>query len=151
MLNVPSNQFFRRGLWVGLTLAAFAGHAAADTQVVYVYDFEFSIFRPDRGPVTDAVINPGDTVFWVWLNDFHNVVSLIGSLEEFESPVFEAGDSFEHRFTQPGVYTYYCQPHGIDNGDGTAQGMVGTVTVLPAPAVITLFMALAALRRRRTR
>jgi hypothetical protein len=30
------------------------------------------------------------------------------------------------------VFNYYCFPHGSDNGDGTASGMAGSVTVLKA-------------------
>ncbi len=131
----------------GMAVAAPA--AFADVQTVYVYDFDFSTLLPTEGEVTDAVINVGDTINWVWLNDFHNVASVIGSEEEFLSDIFETGDSFQYRFTVPGVHTYYCQPHASDNGDGTATGMVGTITVLPSPAAIVPFIALAAGRRRR--
>ena len=38
--------------------------------------------------------------------------------------------TYEHMFTHAGVFNYYCFPHGRDNGDGTAHGMAGSVTVL---------------------
>jgi hypothetical protein len=33
------------------------------------------------------------------------------------------------------VYNYFCCLHGTDNGDGTASGMTGTITVLPPAQV----------------
>ena len=60
-------------------------------------------------------IDPGTTVVWEWTGEggTHNVVSLDG---EFNSQlVNEAGHTFEHQFTDPGVYEYICEPHvGVD-------------------------------------
>ena len=43
----------------------------------------------------------------------------------FDSGILRAGQSFEHTFTQPGTYPYYCDVHG---GPGSV-GMSGSVTV----------------------
>lgn len=66
----------------------------------------------------DARLTVGDTLTWQWQGDSdHNVVG-----DRFESPVQRDG-TFEHRFTEPGTYTYRCTLHG---------GMRGSVTVVPA-------------------
>lgn len=121
-------------------------------RVVYVFDFDFSINLPGE-PVEDAVILPGQTIRWVWLADFHDVRSLTGSPEEFASDLFNAGDEFVYTFNNPGVYSYFCSPHGFDNGDGSFAGMGGTITVVPTPAAGPLAFGAwwAACRRRRPR
>lgn len=70
-------------------------------------------------------ISPGTTITWEWTGQGggHNVV------EDAENPGFmselraEAGYTFEHTFTDPGVYTYYCSPH-------RGYGMIGVVEVI---------------------
>lgn len=128
------------------------GSAQAETVDVFVFDFDFSIYPPELPP-TDAVIRLGDTVRWVWLDDHHNTVACAGQIEVWQSDLFETGDVFEHTFTNPGVFWYYCAPHGIDNGDGTAEGMAGTITVVPGvgPGVSWCVGAVGALARRRRR
>jgi plastocyanin len=87
-------------------------------------------------------IHQGDTVDWVWQGGFHNVVSVAGIAEQFNSgaPTGVVGNTFDHTFTHVGTFAYYCAVHGSDNGNGTAGGMSGTVTVLastPTPTPTT--------------
>ncbi len=127
------------------------GVCLADTITVYVYDFELSTV-PLSEPAIDPVIMVGDTIRWVWLHDFHNVVACVGQGDFWESDVFSMGDTFVHTFDTPGVFQYYCQPHGRDNFDGTYEGMGGSVTVLvpsPSGAGVLCLVGLAAARRRR--
>ncbi len=44
--------------------------------------------------------------------------------------------TFDHAFTHVGTFWYYCQMHGFDNGDGTADGMAGTITMIPGAALL---------------
>lgn len=129
-----------------------ASATRAEIVDVYVFDFAVSVNLPDL-PVVDPVIYAGDTIRWVWLDDFHNVVSCAGQAEEWESDVFQAGDTFVYTFTVPGVYQYYCAPHGHDNFDGTYTGMGGQVTVLSVPGpgawVVVGLCAVATIARRR--
>lgn len=138
-----------------LLAAVLAAPAAAQPArvTIYAFDFDFSIHRPGEGPIEDAVINVGDVVVWVPLDEMHSTVACVGQAELWESPILPLTDTFEYQFTIPGVYTYYCGPHGQDNGDGTATGMWGTVTVLPAPAGLGVFAlaAAGAWARRRVR
>jgi len=103
------------------------------TSPVYVFDFEYSINLPP-GAIADAVVGAGDTVQWQWVGNFaHSVKSVAGSSEVFASAVGSAVSPFSHTFNTPGVYEYYCTVHGFDNGNGTAGGMAGKVTVLAVP------------------
>jgi plastocyanin len=91
------------------------------TVTVHVVNFAFT---PD--PVT---IHVGDTVHWVWDTNDHSTTSVAGSLESWDSGVHNAGFTFDHTFTHAGTFVYYCVIHGSDNGNGTASGMAGTITV----------------------
>jgi plastocyanin len=101
----------------------------------------------------NITITAGDTVEWDFLSGNHNAKSVIGAIDSFESPFFTSG-SYSRQFNIPGTISYYCVPHGFDNFDGTAGGMAGTITVLPAPEPGTFTLGLLApaamiLRRRR--
>lgn len=136
------------GAILGLGVAAGAALGQARHNV-YIYDFDFSI-NPPGGPVEPAVINAGDIVVWIPLAEFHNTMACEGQDEYWESEILQLTETFEYQFTIPGVYWYYCHPHGWDNGDGTAGGMASTITVLPSPGALPLIpAALMALRRRR--
>jgi len=135
---------------LGAGLAAASAQAQIHRQYVYMYDFAFSINPPGEA-VVQAVVNPGDEVIWFAYHDLHNTVACVGQAEFWESPLMFHGDTFAYTFTIPGVYTYYCAPHGADNGDGTADGMQGTVTVLPTPGVLGVLAAGGAWCARRRR
>jgi plastocyanin len=86
--------------------------------------------RVDVGPGTffrpaSILIEQGTTVRWVWLSDNHNVS--VSEQPEDASwdghiPIEDTGFEYEHEFTIPGTYRYYCEPHVRD-------GMTGDVTV----------------------
>jgi FtsP/CotA-like multicopper oxidase with cupredoxin domain len=89
-----------------------ADAAAGVTAAVAMADDRF-----DPNALTIAV---GTTV--VWTNkgqDWHSVAAFDGS---FESGRIAPGESFAHRFDQPGKYQYICKHHFM-------QGMTGTITV----------------------
>ena len=83
-------------------------------------------------------IAPGDTVRWVQLTGFHSITSYHPSNDNhglripacakpWDSDVLLAdypkrGATFEHIFTVPGVYDYFCRPHEM-------AGMVGRIVV----------------------
>ncbi len=81
----------------------------------------------------DLVIQPGDTVRWLWVEGFHNVVSGFpddpdsGDLFYSGPPTDAPGTIFEFTFLDPGVYGYHCHPHG-------KFGMISYVTVVSAPS-----------------
>ncbi len=108
-----------------------ASPAAAAIDTVYVYSFDFSV-NPQGGPVVDAVITVGDSIRWVRQEGNHTTTSVAGSSESWNAPLNNNDLTFTRAFSVTGTFFYYCQPHGFDNGDGTAGGMSGTITVLPA-------------------
>jgi plastocyanin len=119
---------------VAVAAATTTSALAGNIVVVHMYNFDFSI-NPSGEPVQDAVINVGDTVRWILDEGMHNTKSVNGIPEVWESPLFEVpGETFDHTFTNVGVWWYYCVPHGFDLGNQTAGGMAGTVTVVPEPS-----------------
>jgi plastocyanin len=75
--------------------------------------------------VENIQVAPGTTV--TWTNDGrnqHDVLPVEGDAWGVEVGAFEPGDSYEHTFTESGVYRYYCSIHGT-----TTAGMIGTVVV----------------------
>ena len=107
-----------------VSLAACGSQEAAGTepQIIRVVDDEFSpkILR----------VEPGTTVIWEsGGSNNHNVIANDGSWQAISSDYFEygiitKGDQYEHTFTEPGIYEYYCPFHGTND-----KGMVGTVIV----------------------
>jgi spore coat protein A len=103
----------------------------AATVDVYVYNTEFSI-NPPGGPVVSATITQGDSIRWIHVQGGHTTTAVMGSSEQWNQPINSTDTEFIRQFNNVGVFTYYCIPHGTDNGDGTASGMASTITVLPA-------------------
>ena len=83
-------------------------------------------------------IAPGDTVRWVQLSGFHSTTAyhpsndnhelrIPASAKPWDSDILLAnypkpGATFEHVFTVPGVYDYFCKAHEL-------AGMVGRIVV----------------------
>lgn len=112
-----------------LTFPYFVANAAVIN--VYVYNTEFSI-NPPGGPIVQAVITQGDSIRWVWVQGGHTTTAVTGSPEQWDQPINSSNPQFTRQFNSTGVFWYYCIPHGSDDGDGTASGMSGTITVLAA-------------------
>lgn len=132
----------------GLALSA---HATVFT--VHIYNFDFST-DPTHVQVIDPIIQLGDTVHWVLDEGLHTTQSVAGLTESWNSGnLGTVGQSYDHTFTHLGSFNYFCGMHGIDNGNGTASGMSGTITVNPVPEPATLAIlgvgAAALIRRRR--
>ena len=90
---------------------------------------DVSVFNFDFSP--DPIINVGDTIRWVWSGATpHTSTSVAGSVELWNSGIHTAPFTFTHTFSNVGTFAYYCTIHGADNGNGTASGMAGTITVV---------------------
>jgi YVTN family beta-propeller protein len=134
-----SNRLLRIMAAVMLVVPAACAHSStqhsaqesAVTRIVHLTD-------ADRYVPATLTIHVGDVVRWV--NDSHEVhtvtdlpskaayredASLPPGAEPFNSGYLKPGTSYEHRFTVPGRYTYFCIPH-------ESPGMVGSVMVLSA-------------------
>jgi plastocyanin len=67
-------------------------------------------------------IAPGQTV--TWTNDDaiqHTITADDGS---FDSGMLDQGTAFTQEFDTPGVYPYFCQPHGGPGGVGMSAVVV---------------------------
>ena len=140
-----------RGLFFAAAVAGLCSGASADIFEVHIFDQDFST-NPEGGPIVDPVINLGDTVRWIWDDEDHSTTSVSGIAEQWDSGMpHDIGFTFDHTFTNLGTFWYYCEMHGFDNGDGTADGMAGTVTVVPAPGAGMVVAGLAGMGLRRRR
>jgi len=93
------------------------------------------------GPNGDHVFSPatltisvGDDVHWVWGSSGHTVTSgaMVGTPDGAfcspsdtgcsNNPTSSAGATYDHVFSAPGTFSYYCRIHGQD-------GMTGSITV----------------------
>jgi len=69
-------------------------------------------------------IDPGTEVVWEWTGagGSHNVVAQSGAEFRSGAPTDEADATFAHTFDDPGIVTYYCDPH-------RTMGMKGALVV----------------------
>ncbi|MDQ7014372.1 MAG: GC-type dockerin domain-anchored protein [Planctomycetota bacterium] len=110
------------------TAAALAALAAApvlaDEYVVELSGLNF-LYNGQSNMDIDLTIRPGDTVRWVWVSGFHNVVS--GPFGGHDGE-YRSGDpenppaEFSHTFNDPTDSLYHCHVHG-------GAGMVSMVKV----------------------
>ena len=83
-----------------------------------------NLFNPEK-----ITVAPGTTVVWEnrGRND-HNIVpaddSQISEWGVIDKNDFKPKDTYEHTFTEPGTYAYYCTLHGTKD-----KGMIGEVIV----------------------
>jgi plastocyanin len=106
------------------------------TVTVHIFNFDFST-NPSGQPIVDPTINVGDTIHWVWDEGFHSTTSVAAIAESWNSGNHSVGFTYDHKFTHAGSFAYYCMVHGFDNGNGTAGGMSGTITV-NAPTLLSI-------------
>jgi plastocyanin len=74
-------------------------------------------------PATDTVAS-GTTLTWTNQDGFAHTVTYSSGPDSAFSGSLAAGASYQHTFTTPGTYQYYCTIHGTPTG-----GMRGTVVV----------------------
>ena len=85
----------------------------------------------------DVSIQVGDTILWKFLADDHSATSGTPGHPDgvFDSGIKSKGTTFSQTFGTPGVFNYYCLPHGA------CCGMVGSVTVAAASDTVTITRA----------
>ena len=101
------------GAILPLTACASGGADAIDAGDI---DGPHVVVEDNRFAPDDLEVKAAETVTWVWDGRApHDVVG-----DGFDSGVQSDG-TFEHRFTNPGTYTYECTLH---------RGMTGEITVV---------------------
>ena len=98
-----------------LAALALGAPALADEYVIELIGAAFVYNGQTNGDI-DLTVQPGDSVRWVWVSGFHNVVSgNPGDVDEGEE--FHSGDptsppfEFVHTFADPGDFPFHCEIH----------------------------------------
>jgi plastocyanin len=99
-----------------------------------------SAFAQDAGPIVNMQnvgfaplelhITPGQTVTWTNSDPFQHTVTADDA--SFDSGLIDAGATFSQEFDTPGVYQYFCQPHG----SAGLHGMAATIVVDDPGAIV---------------
>ncbi len=139
--------------WLQIVVAAAA--VTCGPSAVYGDTYEVTLegisfwFEGQADMDIDLSILPGDTVRWIWVEGYHNVVSGFPG-DPNGGDLFDSGPptdppmTFEFTFLDPGIYGYHCHPH-------EQFGMISQVTVTPAPGSLALLAAGGLLANRRRR
>ena len=95
---------------------------------------------------TEVHVGPGATVLWTNSSPLAHTVTADDA--SFDSGMVDAGATFTMVFDSPGVYQYFCQPHGsaglrgmaativVDDPGATEEIMAPGETMAPGPATI---------------
>lgn len=89
-----------------------ADSAPVNTTRVKIENFAFS-------PMT-ITVKAGSTV--TWTNNDQDPHTVTATNKQFSSKTLMRGDTYQHRFTSPGKYSYLCTVHPF---------MTATVVVMP--------------------
>jgi plastocyanin len=71
---------------------------------------------------TEVHVAPGATVLWVNASPLQHTVTADDA--SFDSGLVDPGATFSMSFDAPGVYQYFCQPHGSAGGNGMSAKIV---------------------------
>jgi plastocyanin len=97
---------FRRLLALApAVLLALAGASPA-MAVDWNVDVTNYMFTP-----SERQIEVGDKVIWSFRDGGHTATSRPGQGERWDSDLQSGGATYEHTFTKPGRYQYFCRPH----------------------------------------
>lgn len=118
------------------TTAQGGDSSSADSQEVVIKIKDFS-FQPQ-----DIEIAVGTTVRWVNEDIAAHTVTQgepgnAPGDRAFDSDLRNQGESWNHTFTEPGIYAYYCIPHPFMLGTVTVKGVGDSETETPSPSPST--------------
>jgi len=69
-------------------------------------------YQPER-----LQVKAGTTVSWVNDDEIFHTVTVDSKDRSFDAPLDGKGKSFSFTFTQPGIYSYYCDRHEHMRGE----------------------------------
>lgn len=105
-----------------LTLLCLVGMAFAASSA-WAQEASVSITDNSFDPA-DVEVSAGSTV--IWTNSGSSPHTVTASDGSFESGNLNPGDTYTETFSAEGLFAYFCEYHGTQEGDG----MAGTITVL---------------------
>jgi plastocyanin len=118
-------------LWARILVAALAIFLVFPVGSVFAQDATVNMVGVSFSP-TEVHVAPGATVQWVNTSTLqHTVTADDGS---FDSGLVDPDGTFSMEFDAPGVYQYYCQPHGAAGLNGMAATIIVDDPGAVAPA-----------------
>jgi plastocyanin len=57
------------------------------------------------------IVAQGTKVTWINQDDIPHTVTDAAAQRDFKSPALDTGEHFEHVFSKPGIYHYFCSLH----------------------------------------
>jgi plastocyanin len=111
-----------RPLLASLLLGCLANTAEVEEPVARPSPMVLAAAGPLRFEPANITVTVGTSVTWLIDSGVHTVKDEGGSFES--GGPLGPGDTFAHRFLEPGLYYYQCAPHQW-------AGMLGTITVVP--------------------
>jgi plastocyanin len=87
----------------------------AHSKQYHVVDIKNMVFSPAK-----LSISPGDTVVWTNSDNVPHMVNATNS-GQFQSPLFNQGQNYQHIFPQVGKYDYRCGIHPTMTGSITVK------------------------------
>ena len=110
---------------IALVGLLYAACAAGDQTVVVGPGLSFS--------PSNVTVAPGEKITWVWTGYFHSSTSdATTGPEVWDSGIINTG-SFDHVFTTPGSYPYYCKVHSFPGGTAMNGSVQVIEPVTPTP------------------
>jgi plastocyanin len=118
-------------LWARILVAALAMFLVFPVGSVFAQDATVNMVGVSFSPV-EVHVAPGATVQWVNTSPLqHTVTSDDGW---FDSGLVDPDGTFSQEFDAPGVYQYYCQPHGAAGLNGMSATIIVDDPGAGAPA-----------------
>ncbi|HYH50999.1 MAG TPA: plastocyanin/azurin family copper-binding protein [Acidimicrobiia bacterium] len=118
----------------GLTFGAPVSAPAQESARVLMVDNEPDLTRWHYDPA-DITVPAGTTV--VWFNRGNEDHTVTADDKSFDSGLKKTGATFSRVFSQPGKYSYYCQPHPWMKGTVQVVAAAPTATSASAPTPTT--------------
>jgi plastocyanin len=122
-------------MWARFLVAALAMVVVFPVGSAFAQDASVNMVGVSFAP-TEVHVAPGATVQWVNASTLqHTVTADDGS---FDSGLLDPDATFSMSFDAPGVYMYFCQPHGSAGGNGMSARIVVDDPGAVAPATVTV-------------
>lgn len=122
---------------LGMLLLLLAGSSMATTHTIQVGVSGGLTFTPNS--ITTVVV--GDVIHWVWVSGTHTTtsVSVPSGAATWTSSISSGTTTFDYTVTEPGTYSYQCNPHSGAGMTGSFVASVSTPVIDKTSEAYTTF------------